>query len=1697
MKALIGRLTVVVLMSTAVVLDGQITVGTNSVNSRWIGDYFGDGSWSTDITVTGTGTLSLGTCTGNALLCTALIGPPTVFSASTAPSTLTLGFDEFACCVGDVRGFVGTAVSHITVNSTDGCAGNCIIDVAYVAIPRSSMYQPAIITPSGSCLGCDAKTTNQGWMFGDNDLATFLPSQVPGGTFNFAGAAVTPISLSTNKVSLKWIGDYFGDGPWGPDITIAGTGTLSLGTCTGSALLCTALVGTPTVFSTATAPATLTIGFDELACCVSDVRAFVGTAVSHLTVNSTDGCASNCTIDVTYTAIPRSSMNQPTMVYPGGFCNGCNAKTTNQGWAFWDNDLAKPLPSQVPGGTFAFPGAGNSYTDANFGTVVRQLNNPVACTLSSCTVNVMVNDAAGLAWNADNSYFMTQQYNGFFRVWDYASGAIIYGAGTGFPGFVNWDSVNPNVLYYFSGNTIHKVTLVSSPDTWTDTVLYTYGGAGNILNGSNTNVTPDEWWTFFAPTDRVICIINLANVSQVPCTDPIDAAIFGVKSTRIFPNYDSATGYRYVVALDSDYINPPGINGNIYYRWKPGDAKITFSHFAPKQRYYRYHPPAPPLSLSNNGVCNQPDFVAGHCQQFAHEAVVEVAGRQFEFIGGYTGYAMSVTNNIQLVAAGSAMDVPNELGTGGGMYAAFSSLVNGDNHTSCATKAPTCLMTNDQDILPPPVVWWISGATTASPIHITICADGTNPNCPSGYTGSNGDVVLITAIYGITGFTSQVGANGKCTIANLGVDKKSWDCAGTTGVGTFKADSGIVEINNLPAVQPYQTEMLLFDYGRLFIDGTYKVIRVAKHRSISMADRYSADGYESQAHPLLSQDGTKVVWGTNFGYADQLVVMTALTGYTPPPTVITVLLSASSLNFGASGSLVTGPQTITVNFAGPGVAWTASSNQPTITVSPGSGIGNGAFQVSASAGPSGVITVSAPGATNPSLQVQVNVAACTYTVNPTTVTAAGLGGTGAIVVTAPNGCSVPNTSSNAAWASISLSGSIANWSVASNTSSQNRTGSFNIGGQSVPITQAGVPSPSTMSLSASSLNFGASGSLVTGPQAITVNFAGPGVAWTASSNQPTITVSPGSGIGNGAFQVSASAGPSGVITVSAPGATNPSLQVQVNVAACTYTVNPITVTAAAQGGTGAIVVTAPNACSVPNTSSNVAWASISLSGSTANWSVASNTSSQNRTGSFIIADQSVPITQAGAFGSSALSLSRFSLNFGASGSLVTGPQTITVNFAGPGVAWTASSNQPTITVSPGSGIGNGAFQVSASAGPSGVITVSAPGATNPSVQLQVNVAAVAPGSPLGSFDTPVSGTSSVTGAIAVTGWALDNIEVVSVDIWREPTSKEPAGLIPIGDAVFSVGARPDVEAASPNSPLNYRAGWGYLLLTNSLPNNGGSIGPGNGTYKLHAIAHNKAGVAVDLGTHTITVDNAHAARPFGSLDTPAQGGTASGTAFINFGWTLTQNPYSIPTDGSTLSVQVDGVPVGRPTYNQYRADIATAFPGLANSNGATGFYYIDTTKLSNGVHTLAWGVYDNAGRGDGIGSRYFTVYNSGVAGTAGEDTSSSMVASEGNSGLVDDTRPSIGACDAANAAVLERQIEELERIRLDLCAAKGYLLLNGERRSLPIGSSLLNGVFYWQPGPGFLGVFNLTFERPGLPDAAVVVNIRPKRFQIE
>jgi len=290
-----------------------------------------------------------------------------------------------------------------------------------------------------------------------------------------------------------------------------------------------------------------------------------------------------------------------------------------------------------------------------------------------------------------------------------------------------------------------------------------------------------------------------------------------------------------------------------------------------------------------------------------------------------------------------------------------------------------------------------------------------------------------------------------------------------------------------------------------------------------------------------------------------------------------------------------------------------------------------------------------------------------------------------------------------------------------------------------------------------------------------------------------------------------------------------------------------------------------------------------------------------------------------------------------------------------------------------------------------------------------------------------------------------------------------------------------------------------MMLTNFLPNGG------NGTFIIKAIATDVVGKQTTLGTKTIYCDNAHAVKPFGAIDTPTQGGTATGSSFVNWGWALTPQPRYIPTDGSTLNVYVDAVPIGHPSYNLYRADIATLFPGYANSNGASGYFHLDTTGYANGVHTISWTARDSAGNIDGIGSRFFTISNPRKSGSMMQEAkvtankrpsihNVSQITALPDSytepvrvkkGFKADAEPMSLVPDAGGISRVE--ISELGRIELYLSNPwSGYMIVGNRLTQLPVGSTLdlKKGIFSWIPGPGFLGKYNLVFVEKG-PDGSL------------
>jgi len=484
-------------------------------------------------------------------------------------------------------------------------------------------------------------------------------------------------------------------------------------------------------------------------------------------------------------------------------------------------------------------------------------------------------------------------------------------------------------------------------------------------------------------------------------------------------------------------------------------------------------------------------------------------------------------------------------------------------------------------------------------------------------------------------------------------------------------------------------------------------------------------------------------------------------------------------------------------------------------------------------------------------------------------------------------------------------------------------------------------------------------------------------------------------------------------------------------------------------------------------------------------------------------------------------LSRNRLNFGAQkGGPTTSAQSVLLsNMGGSTLDWTVSSDRNWLVCSPSMGTGGSMLSISAdhsglSSGTyEAVLTVASTKAANSPQTIAIHLIvkeATECGLPIGSFDTPIDGTTGVAGAIPVTGWAVDDIDVLSVEIKREPWPGEIAGaagtdgLIFVGNGTFVEGARPDIEATFSSNPNNDRAGWGYMMLTNALPNHG------NGTYKLHAFVQDAEGNTVSLGAKIITCSNATSIKPFGTIDSPLQGGQTAGAAYANFGWALTPLPKTIPKNGSTISVYIDGVLAGNlqtppNVYDQFRPDVSAAFPSLNNSSGPVGAFFVDTTAYANGVHTIAWIVVDDNGQAEGIGSRYFTILNTEAGAAVHEIADPGQRLSLQGDNLATtkllSKLPSFRGClgiklgfgPRPNSEIVlpdsnglyRLAMPEVGRIEISLrngldketVRYSGYLLVRDNVRMLPVGSSLdhLSGSFSWMPVAGFIGAYDLIF----------------------
>ena len=696
------------------------------------------------------------------------------------------------------------------------------------------------------------------------------------------------------------------------------------------------------------------------------------------------------------------------------------------------------------------------------------------------------------------------------------------------------------------------------------------------------------------------------------------------------------------------------------------------------------------------------------------------------------------------------------------------------------------------------------------------------------------------------------------------------------------------------------------------------------------------------------------------------------------------------------------------------------------------------------------------------------------------------------------------------------------YTLAENTTGATRTATIAVAGMTVTVTQQATPCVTSLTPSALTFPFPGFGDPAEQSKDVAVD-APPDCHWQHSpwpiylSPNPTV-----GGIGPGVVHgVSIILIPQGN-TITAGIGSLPLTLTRLE-PSCVFSLSPSNATVGVNGGSGTVTVNGTGTdCHFTATTSGESGLSITQSSAvvpaTVSYTMMPNPGRFPRTASFGVPNAGFSIQQNGA-------PVKTDVSFLWLGAVSSGGALTTVSPAEgleltideqPASAWTATSSQPWLVVSPTSGAGPATLRVTIDTAAGAAL---APGerftnfyvgeirmtaAFAPATAIRTVTASLAvktadqTEAPFGVFETPLNNTIGASGAIPVTGWAVDDIDLSRIRIFRDPVAGEGSAEIFIGDAIRVMGARPDIAAFT--RPQARRAGWGYQLLSNVLP------GRGNGTFTFSADAEDVDGHRVRLGRKTVTFDNARATRPFGTIDGPGQGETVSGT-ILNFGWVLTPAGKAIPFDGSTIKVYIDGALLSPVTsYNHPRPDVKAYFPGLGNSDGPEARLSIDTTMFADGVHTIAWGVIDDAGVAEGIGSRYFTIQNfAGSQVLAPADTARSASSVKRLPVLKTDVWSRDGVDEAGWAVRVEtdaagnRTVRATQGQRIELfldptlqapCGTyQGHLLAGDVAGAFPAGASLdaQHGLFRWQPSPQFTGTYRFTFVQRGCDGAERVI----------
>jgi len=582
---------------------------------------------------------------------------------------------------------------------------------------------------------------------------------------------------------------------------------------------------------------TVTISWNALGAEVLAAGVFTGTVT----------IAGNVTT-ITLTVV--TPLPYATFSYAPGYPQGCANSDALYSFA----DTCTIANERPPSEAFSIPAQGASYVDPEFGrTVTRITKEGEALAYSTLTAFTVANPPLVFTDNGDTTYNLSN-----------LSGTVIYsGLTRGDTTFTALDALDSDIYWRRSAD--HELWKYKI-STATDTKAADYHGTyTSISNGGTADISDDNWWAFFAPTELKVCAVNLNGLT--PATQAAKtycasyAGLLGGDGEYVdfvqVSMLDVVTGTRYVTMMRSTAAAV----------WSVNLGAGTLDSF-------RYLGEEPQRAANNdNGICESGEacIAVPHCT-LGRDAVGNVVFfHNWTDIYGNATYLVSLQLN-----KGPLLFRPVEEGGGMRFYFATAlwSVGLSDAHLSC-NGAGYCSMSEFKYSIPAKAV---TGATKAKPAEITTS---------TAHGWATGTQVEIDQVVGNTC------ANDIWTLTSTGTYTFTLDGSDCTASGNY-VSGGLAGLGTAATNYPLRGRNIV-----IYLNGVASVAYPINHHRGKI---WSTGGYGETSMANLSRNGAYIAYATNMGN---------IGGSGQTSTEMAVYIAATGLG-GAAGTIrITGAPVIT------------------------------------------------------------------------------------------------------------------------------------------------------------------------------------------------------------------------------------------------------------------------------------------------------------------------------------------------------------------------------------------------------------------------------------------------------------------------------------------------------------------------------------------------------------------------------------------------------------------------------------------------------------------------------------------------------------------------------------------------------------------------------------------------------------------